>query len=687
VSTVLYLDTETYSDIPIKHGTHRYAEHVEVMLVAWAINEEAAAVWDCTADEPIPSRLEAALVEPEVQVVVHNSHFDRTVLRHGMAVTLPTTRIHDTMVQALAHGLPGSLDDLCTILRVPVDKAKDKAGKRLIQLFCKPQPATYKVRRATRLTHPEQWEAFKEYARLDIDAMREVRKRLPMVNFTPTERAMWVLDQKINDRGVAVDMELVHAAISAVDEEQKRLAVRTAEMTDGAVASTTQRDALLRYILEEYGIVLDDLRGATVTRMLEDEGLPADLRALLRVREQASTTSTSKYKALLRGTSSDGRLRGTLQYAGAMRTLRWAGRLFQPQNLPRPTLKQWQIDAGIEALKLGCAPLLFPDVMELLSSSIRGAIIAPKGRKMVVSDLSNIEGRVQAWLAGEDWKLQAFRDFDAGVGPDLYKLAYAKSFRVDPASVDKEQRQVGKVQELALGYAGGVGAFVTFAAAYGIDLEELPNKVLPHAPESVVAESDSFYTWVLKQKMPTFGLSPDAYIACDVLKRGWRYGHPAIASYWPELEDAAIRALLHRGERFRARKVAFVASKNWLFMELPSGRSICYPAARILNGAVTYMGINQYTRKWERIKTTGGKLFENLCQALARDVMAHNMPAIDAQGYEIVLSVHDELITETPDSDEFTADELSRMLAANPPWAPDMPLAAAGFETYTYRKE
>ncbi|MFA5897804.1 MAG: hypothetical protein WC829_01695 [Hyphomicrobium sp.] len=687
MSTVLYLDTETFSDIPIKHGTHRYAEHVEVMLVAWAIDEELSAVWDRTADEPIPARLEAALADPEVQVVMHNSHFDRTVLRHGMAVTLPTTRIHDTMVQALAHGLPGSLDDLCTILRVPVDKAKDKAGKRLIQLFCKPQPATYKVRRATRLTHPEQWEAFKEYARLDIDAMREVRKRLPMVNFTPTERAMWVLDQKINDRGVAVDMGLVHAAISAVDEEQKRLAVRTAEMTDGVVASTTQRDALLRYILEEHGVVMDNLRGATVTRMLEDESLSPELRALLRVREQASTTSTSKYKALLRGTSSDGRLRGTLQYAGAMRTLRWAGRLFQPQNLPRPTLKQWQIDAGIEALKLGCAPLLFPDVMELLSSSIRGAIIAPKGRKMVVSDLSNIEGRVQAWLAGEDWKLQAFRDFDAGIGPDLYKLAYAKSFRVDPASVDKEQRQVGKVQELALGYAGGVGAFVTFAAAYGIDLEELPNKVLPHAPESVVTESDSFYTWVLKQKMPTFGLSPDAYIACDVLKRGWRYGHPAIASYWPELEDAAIRALLHRGERFRARKVAFVASKNWLFMELPSGRSICYPAARILNGAVTYMGINQYTRKWERIKTTGGKLFENLCQALARDVMAHNMPAIDAQGYEIVLSVHDELITETPDSDEFRAEELSQMLAANPPWAPDMPLAAAGFETYRYRKD
>lgn len=358
MSTVLYLDTETFSDIPIKHGTHRYAEHVEVMLVAWALDDEESAVWDRTADEPMPARLEHALADPAVQVTMHNSHFDRTVMRHGMGIAIPPERIHDTMVQALAHGLPGSLDDLCTILRVPMDKAKDKAGKRLIQLFCKPQSANRKVRRATRSTHPEQWEAFIEYAASDIDAMREVRKRLPMVNFTPTERAVWILDQKINDRGVAVDMELVHAAIQAVAEEQKRLAACTVEMTDGAVASTTQRDALLRYILEEHGIVLDDLRGSTVTRLLEDESLPPDLRALLRVREQASTTSTSKYTALLRGTSSDERLRGTLQYAGAMRTLRWAGRLFQPQNIARGTIHGKELDTYIEALKAGAINLL-----------------------------------------------------------------------------------------------------------------------------------------------------------------------------------------------------------------------------------------------------------------------------------------------------------------------------------------
>lgn len=687
MTTALYLDTETYSETPIQHGTHRYAEQVEVMLVSWAVDEEPAAVWDRTAHEPIPPLLAHALSDPSVEVVMHNSHFDRTVLRHAGVATLPTTRMQDTMVQALAHGLPGNLDDLCTILRVHADKAKDKAGKRLIQLFCKPQPANRKVKRATRHTHPGPWADFKEYARLDVEAMREVRKRLPRVNLTPTERTIWLLDQTINDRGVCVDMALVHDAIRAKDEEQKHLAARTAKMTDGAVASTTQRDALLQYVLAEYGVVMDDLRGATVTRLMEDERLPAGLRALLRLREQASTTSTSKYTALLRGVSSDGRLRGTLQYGGAMRTLRWAGRLFQPQNLPRPTLQPWQIDAGIEALRLGCAPLLFPNVMELLSSAIRGTLIAPEGRKFVISDLSNIEGRVQAWLAGEDWKLQAFRDFDAGDGPDLYKLAYAKSFRVDPATVNKEQRQVGKVQELALGYAGGVGAFVTFAGIYDIDLEALPEKVLPHAPESVVAEADSFYLWVLKQKMPTFGLSPAAYIACDVLKRGWRYGHPAIAGYWPELEQAALRALQHQGERFTARRVTLVASKNWLFMELPSGRSICYPAARIVNGSVTYMGVDQYTRKWQRIATTPGKLFENLSQAVARDVMAHNMPAIDARGCEIVLSVHDELITETPDSPDFNADELSRMLAANPPWALDMPLSAAGFEAYRYRKD
>jgi DNA polymerase len=361
--------------------------------------------------------------------------------------------------------------------------------------------------------------------------------------------------------------------------------------------------------------------------------------------------------------------------------------LFQPQNLPRPTLKQKAIDAGIEALRTGCAHLTTDNVMELVSSAIRSCIVVPPGKKLVVADLSNIEGRVQSWLANEEWKLQAFRDFDAKTGPDLYKLAYSKSFGIPPEAVSDDQRQVGKVQELALGYEGGVGAFATFAGAYGINLDDLADKVLLDAPDDLVAKADNFLEWSKKDKRPRYGLSDNAFVACDVLKRMWRDAHPNIAGYWHKLKDVAARALANRGNTFSELGLRVRATKSWLVMEMPSGRSLCYPAPKVAeDGALSYMGIDQYTRKWTRIHTHGGKLFENLCQAVARDTMTANMPLIEAAGYEIVLTVHDEIIAEAPDEPQYNAKHLASLLAANPDWAPDMPLAAAGFETYRYRK-
>ena len=337
-------------------------------------------------------------------------------------------------------------------------------------------------------------------------------------------------------------------------------------------------------------------------------------------------------------------------------------------------------------MKAECAHLVTDNVMELTSSSIRGCIIAPPGKKLVVADLANIEGRVQAWLANEEWKLRAFRDFDTGTGPDLYKLAYSKSFGIPPDQVDGDQRQVGKVQELALAYEGGVGAFATFAAGYGIDLDDLADKVLPEAPEEVIAAADRYLERVKKDKKEMHGLSDDAFVACDTLKRMWREAHPSISNYWGRLKNAVVQALYTRGETYITLSLKIKASKNWLFITLPSGRTLCYPSPKIIDGSITYMGLDQFTRKWVRQHTHGGKLFENLCQAIARDVMAANMPAIEVAGYAITLSVHDELITETPDSPEFNSDHLSQLLAATPWWAPDMPLAAAGFETYRYKK-
>ncbi|AGQ28726.1 bifunctional 3'-5' exonuclease/DNA polymerase family protein [Serratia liquefaciens] len=699
----LWLDLETFCETPIKNGTHAYAEGVEIMLFAWAIDDGPVSVHDFTEDLRLPAQLLAALGNENVLIYAHNSHFDRTMLRHALRRLLPgivagdVERWRDTMVKALAHGLPGALGALCEVLNVDTDKAKDKAGKQLIQLFCKPRPKNSKLRRATPKSHPAEWQRFVEYAGLDIHAMRAVDAKLPNWNYQGAELALWHRDQQINDRGVCMDVELAEAAITAVGDEQLLLAKRTQEMTDGEVQAATQRDAMLKHILEAFGVELPDMQKSTLERRINDPDLPAPLRELLTIRLAACTTSTSKYKALMKGVSSDGRLRGTLQFCGASRTGRWAGRLFQPQNLPRPTMKQEQIDQGIEALKLGVADLVFENIMELTSSALRGCIMAPPSKKLVVSDLSNIEGRFLAWLAGEEWKLQAFRDYDNIIGTDengepiraghdLYKLAYARAFNMTPEEVDKAMRQIGKVMELGLGFGGGVAAFVTFALVYGLDLEDLADAALPSIPIAIQREASSWWQASVKQKK-TYGLSERVFITCDSLKRLWRNAHPETVSLWSELENAVRRAIAQPGTQFNCRRLKVRKDGSWLRIALPSGRVVCYPGAAIVKGEITYMGVNPYSRKWQRLKTYGGKLVENVTQAGARDVLAGNMPAVEARGYEIVLTVHDEVITEAPDEDFYFHDQLSRLLATNPTWAPDLPLNAGGFEAYHYRKD
>lgn len=686
---VLYADTETFSSIPIKSGQYRYSEAVEIMLFAYAFGDEPVRVVDLTAGEAVPDDVMDALTDPEYLKVFHNSAFDRTQIRAGLGVNIPVAQIHDTMIQALAHGLPGSLETLCGVMGVSTDQAKDKAGKNLINLFCKPLPVNWKVRRATRLTHPIEWQQFIDYAGNDIKAMRVIHKKMPMWNYTGFERELWELDQKINDRGFTVDVELAEDAIDAIKKCQKILAKRVEDITFGDVESATKRDKLLFHICEYYGVELPDMKKSTIERRIEDPNLPWAVKELLSIRLDAATTSTSKYGALLRSVCSDGRLRGTLQFDGASRTRRWAGRLFQPQNLPRPSHKQEAIDFAIEAIKARALDLIEPnDIMGLASSSIRGCITATKGRKLCVSDLSNIEGRKGAWFAGESWKLQAFRDFDDGTGFDLYRLAYAKAFNVDPASVTKDERQVGKVMELALQYGGGVGAFITFALVYGIDLDDLAEEAWPKMSERIQKEAEDFLRWTNKQRRSTFGLEPKTFMAMEGLKRLWREAHPEISSYWGDLEKAARSAIMRPGQVFPARRVKFVRQGAWLRCVLPSGAVLCYPAPKVdEKGNISYMGVNQYTRKWGRIKTYGGKLFENICQSSARDVMAWRMPVIEAAGYDILLTVHDELITESPDDIGHNADKLSELLSTPPDWCADIPLAAGGFEDYRYRKD
>lgn len=757
--TQLWLDDETFSPEPITNGTHRYAEGAEILIRALALGDGAVVVRDLTpggedwelrgddlvlADPFYLADLDDALRDDQVEVWASNSHFDRTVERHA-GIEIPVHRWRDTMVQAMAHSLPGSLGAMCEVLRVPADAAKDKAGKALIRLFCMPVKFQFRKRaagekkadydaakaaaeatwtgRATRETHPAEWRQFLLYAGRDIIAMRECHKRMPKWNYPGNagELALWHLDQRINDRGVQIDLDLARAAVAAVDIAQEELKGRAVELTNGEVDSATRGAALIEHVLAEYGVSLPDMQKATLERRIEDPDLPEGLRELLRVRLQAATTSTSKYKVLLRATSSDSRLRGLLQFCGASRTGRWAGRLFQPQNLMRPDMDQDEIEAGIDALKEGCAHLLYDNVMSLTANAMRGAIVAPPGKKLVVSDLSNIEGRVAAWLAGELWKIKAFREFDAGTGFDLYAMAYAKSFNVTPESVmvDKkaggQQRQIGKVMELALQFEGGVGAFVTFAAAYGIDLDDMAEKAVRFIPGDVFGQAQIMLQWHRSKGRDPAGrlkMTDRTWLVCESFKLGWRAGHKEIAAFWKQI-DASVRAAIEQpGHTVPCGKLKVRRDGAWLRIVLPSGRALCYPSPQLVaekrkrdeaevvglealeseqptsgRTKITYMGINQYTRKWERIDTYSGKIFENCVQAIARDVMAHNMPAIEEAGYATVLSVHDELPTEAPDEPQFNAEHLSSLLAANPPWAPDMPLAAAGFEAKRYRKD
>jgi len=355
IDKCIFLDTETFCETPINNGTHRYAEGAEIIMWQWAVGDGEVSIRD--GDEDISDLL--ALIEDEsYEIVIHNSAFDRTVIRHATGIDIPIERVFDTMVCGMAHSLPGALASLGTILGIPQDKAKDKEGKAWINLFCKPQPKGRKIRRATRDTHPLEWQKFRDYGGLDIEAMREIYKKLPRWNYRGAELELWHLDQRINERGVLMDLDLAHGAIRASDRAQKELARQAVEMTDGQVTAATQRDRMLEHILEAYGIQLADLKGSTVERALEDPDLPNELKELLRVRLDASKTSVSKYKRVLNGVSSDGRLRGLLAFCGALRTGRWAGRLLQPQNLSRSSLSEEGVDRAIEEILADAEDLL-----------------------------------------------------------------------------------------------------------------------------------------------------------------------------------------------------------------------------------------------------------------------------------------------------------------------------------------
>lgn len=684
----LWIDTETYSELELKTvGAYRYAENCEILLITYALDDGPVYCHDLTMDAEPPGELLKAFANPKVEIYAHNASFDRQVLEKQLLIDVILTRWRDTMIQAFCHGLPGKLDTLCDLYKLGADQAKLKDGRKLIQLFCKPQRKNNTVSRATRETHPQEWERFKQYAMMDITAMRTLHTKMPHWNYPDnlTELNLWHLDQVKNDRGVLIDRQLGEAVLVAVEKAKTRLAKETKNQTNGGLASTTQRDATLDYILIEYGIPLDKLTKAEVVRLLEDDTLPEPLKELLRIRQQASSTSTSKYKSFLNRASKDNRYRGGIQFAGAARTSRSSGRGVQMQNLPsRGLIKDHLINEGIELMKGGLEDLVFPNVMHLASSAIRKMIIAAPGHKLCIADLSNIEGRIVAWLAEENWKIEAFQAFDKGAGPDLYNLAYARSFNIDLAQVDELKRNIGKVLELSMGYAGGCGAFVVMAAGYGFKMEELAEAVFDTLPRVEVNEAYNFLDWCRGQKRPRYGLSDKAFITADALKRLWRKAHPATIQLWEDLNNAAILAIRTKKPQTIGR-LLFEMHGSWLTIQLPSGRFLCYPNARYSpDKGLSYFGMNQFTKKWEEIRTYGGKLLENISQASARDVLYHAIPRMESIGFPLVLDVHDEAVCETPMNKN--VNQLITLMIQGEPWTPGLPLAAKGFEASRYRK-
>nr|DAV90092.1 MAG TPA: DNA polymerase I [Caudoviricetes sp.] len=757
----LFLDTETFSGVDLKKvGAYAYAEHptTEIMICTYAIDEGRVQTWDCTESPTMPRELRKALrrvSRKKAKIVMANGLlFDRLVIREKWGIDLPVCQIEDTMIMAFRHALPGGLDMQCQVLGVDAEHAKDKAGKALIKRFCKPTPKTYKIRRYTRETHPEEWAKFLRYAALDIIAMREVYWRIPDWGNTPKEDEILLIDQLINDRGFYVDVDLARAAIKAVQAHKEELKEEAWERFGGKLTGNDFLPAL-RDLAPAFTI--HNAQKSTLNDLLEDPDFPDEGKVLIEMRLGASSTASTKYNPLVNGLSADGRRRGCLQYGGAKRTLRWAGKGFQPQNLARGEysddhegkikrrdgesdisfwVRSHMLTNGINSLLRGTAHWAY-DISKLTASTVRGCIIPAKGKKFVVADYSNVEGRGLAWIAGEKTALMVFK-----AGRDIYCETAGKMFGLDTEYIKanrKDLRQIGKACELGLGYGGGVAAFLQFAKNLGLDLYAMADVMKGTFPNHIWAAAKRGYEYARineakrppkpgkKDERPTYILPKNVWLTCDAIKRMWREAHPKTVTFWAELEDAVLCAIRNPGKAYwaganvrpdgrKALKIVRTKAKHdptfdeerddpnaagwWLKIELPSGRIMSYPGIALsvtteidedtgkkrTSTRIKYQGENQTTRQWGSQYTYGGKLTENIVQALCRDILAWSMPGVEAAGYEIVLSVHDELITEVPDTDDYTTEELCALMCDLPVWAKGFPLAAEGDIMYRYRK-
>lgn len=635
----LNIDIETKSGNEIKYGVRKYVDSFdfEILLFAYSIDGGEVEVVDFTKGVDVPLEVNLALTDPSVTKIAFNASFERTCISRAMGRPLPPEQWRDTMIWGMELGLPASLEQMAKYLKVP--QQKDTEGKRLIRKYCIPK----KDGSFCEEYDSEDWELFKSYVAQDVRTEMSIAEELAPYPIADSEWELWALDQNINDRGVGIDMDLVRAAL-LLDEETSAAAKEQLKTLTGLDNPNSVMQ--LKKWLGEQGLQVQSLGKEQVSEILSDAETPNLVREALILRQATSNSSIKKYDMLNNATCQDARIHGILQFYGATRTGRWAGRLLQVQNLPRGSLKPHELATArdfVKANDMEALDMIWGDVPEVLKSLIRSALIPSDGHEFIVSDFSAIEARVIAWLAGETWVLDTFRE-----GHDIYKATANQMFHLGGVDkVDKAMRQRGKVATLALGYQGGPGALQAMGALkMGIKEDELQGLV-----------------------------------------NAWRKANPKIVKFWRRVEAAAKRALEFGTKvSLRGTGISFYVRDHFLMIGLPNGRSIAYANATLEDGRIRYEGKSMTSSTFQKLDTYGGKLVENIVQATARDVLGESMIRLEKLGYKIVAHVHDEVIIDVPKGIT-NIDEINEQMAINPEWTEGLPLAAAGFRSDFYMKD
>lgn len=649
----LHIDIETYSEADLKKvGVYKYAEDpsFEVLMMAYAFDDDDTDIIDLTK-EKMPKGIIEALIDPTIIKVAHNANFERTCLQKALGVPMPPEQWECTAVRASILGLPRSLGEVGRVLGLAADKAKMKEGKQLIQYFSKPCKPTKRNGGRTRNLprhEPERWELYKKYCIRDVDAEREIDWMLLKYPPSPKEEhQLWCLDQHMNERGVLIQTKLVDNILEYYSMHQDQLLERAKEISG---LDNPKSISQSRSWLAEQGLETEKLNKDVVKELIKETD-DDDIQEYLEIRQELGKTSVSKYDAIKRAINDDERVRGILQFYGAERTGRWAGRIIQPQNLPKNKMKDLDlprslvIEGEFELLEI-----LYPSMMQVFSELIRTAIIAPKGYTFIVSDYSAIEARVIAWLANEKWRLDVFATHGK-----IYEASAAHMFKVPLESITKDspERAKGKVAELALGYQGSVGALEAMGAAdMGLNQKEM-----------------------------------------KALVDQWRNANPNIVKFWYDTEQNAVDALKYPGmTQYGPRGIEFQMMGDTLFIKLPSGRRLAYKNAHLAEGEykieIRYDGKDQTNGRWGTIKTYGGKLVENITQAVARDCLAAAMLELNKAGYMPTFHVHDEVVVEVPIHEKERAmADITRLMALKKPWTKGLILTADAFETKYYMKD